>query len=273
MNLGVSTYSYWHFEREKMPINHYLEKASRHGFSGVEVLQDHLEGLSLSDLKEVKRMAFNLGLSIYAVSIHNNFVNPLTGSRDKEVEMVKKWLNVAYVLGASIIRVNSGRWRTIENFDELMKNKGKEPPLPGYTEEDALRWVEESIRSLLPTAEDLGIILGMENHWGVSGNATNMVRLFNSVNSKYFRAIMDVGNFIENTYEQLEMIAPYTAMVHAKTYFGGGVWYTLDIDYDRVFSMLRRHGFNGWVSLEYEGREGYDSGVLKSRELLLKYIR
>jgi len=34
MNLGVSTYSYWHFEREKMPINHYLEKASRHGFSG-----------------------------------------------------------------------------------------------------------------------------------------------------------------------------------------------------------------------------------------------
>ncbi|WP_291999358.1 sugar phosphate isomerase/epimerase [Caldivirga sp.] len=273
MNLGVSTYSFWHFEGEKMPINHYLEKAARHGFSGVEILEDHLRGLGTGDLREVKRTAFTLGLSIYAVSIHNDFVNPLTGSRDKEIELVKKWINAAYSLGASIIRINSGRWRTIKSFDELMKNKGKEPPLPGYSEEDALRWVEESIRSLLPAAEDLGVILGLENHWGISGKASNMVKMFNDVSSKYFRAIMDIGNFIEDTYEQLEMIAPYTAMVHAKTYFGGGVWYTLDIDYDKVFNMLRRYGFNGWVSLEYEGREDYDTGVAKSKELLLRYIK
>ncbi len=33
---------------------------------------------------------------------------------------------------------------------------------------------------------------------------------------------MDTGNFIERTYEQLEKIAPYTVLVHAKTYIGGG---------------------------------------------------
>lgn len=273
MNLGVSTYSYWHFERTKQPIYYYLDKASRHGFGGVEILEDHIRELPVSELKEVKRYAFSLGLDIYAVAIHNNFVNPSRDARVKEVERVKEWLNKAYVLGASIIRVNSGRWRTIPNFDDLMRNRGVEPPIPGYTDEDALKWVEEAIGMLIPVAEDLGIILGLENHWGVSAKAQYMVRMFNDINSKYFRAIMDTGNFIEDTYNQLEAIAPYTAMVHAKTYFGGGVWYTLDIDYDRVFEILRRHGFNGWISLEYEGREDYDSGVVKSRDLLIKYVR
>lgn len=41
------------------------------------------------------------------------------------------------------------------------------------------------------------------------------------------------------TYKQLEYIAPYTALVHAKTYIGGGVWYTLDLDYDAIFGILR----------------------------------
>lgn len=273
MNLGVSTYSFWHFEPRKEPIFHYLEKAAKHGFSGVEILEDHLAGLGREDLREVKRRAFLLGLDIYAVSVHNNFVNPSREYREREVAKVRDWLNKAYILGASIIRVNSGRWRTIESFDELMKNRGKEPPIPGYTDEDALKWVEESIGELIPVAEDLGIILGLENHWGISGRAEYMVRMFNDLKSNYFRAIMDTGNFIEDTYRQLGMIAPYAAMVHAKTYFGGGVWYSLDLDYDLIFRMLTDNDFNGWISLEYEGREDYDSGVAKSRELLLKYIQ
>jgi L-ribulose-5-phosphate 3-epimerase len=84
---------------------------------------------------------------------------------------------------------------------------------------------------------------------------------------------MDTGNFLYDTYRELEAIAPYTVMVHAKTYFGGGVWYTLDIDYDRVFKILRDAGFKGWISLEYEGREDYSTGVKKSRDLLLRYVK
>jgi len=61
-------------------------------------------------------------------------------------------------------------------------------------------------------------------------------------------------------------------MVQAKTYFGGGVWYTLSLDYDRIFETLRRAGFKGWISLEFEGREDYESGVKKSFDLLSKYL-
>jgi sugar phosphate isomerase/epimerase len=51
------------------------------------------------------------------------------------------------------------------------------------------------------------------------------------------------------------------------------VWYTLDIDYDRVFKILRDAGFKGWISLEYEGREDYSTGVKESRDLLLRYVK
>jgi len=272
MNLGVSTYSFWHFGDEKKPLQYYLERAYAHGFNGVEILENTLGDVSRSYLRDVKSKAFSLGLDIYCLSIHNNFVSPSRESRQEEVEKVSRWLEVAHYLGAKVIRVNSGRWRTLQSFDELMKARGIEPPLPGYTEEDALGWVVESLNTLVPKAEDLGVILGLENHWGVSRTAENMVRIFNSVNSRYLRAVMDTGNFLERTYEQFELIAPYTAMVQAKTYFGGGVWYTFSLDYDRIFETLRRAGFKGWISLEFEGREDYESGVKKSFDLLSKYL-
>ncbi|RLG86624.1 MAG: sugar phosphate isomerase/epimerase, partial [Thermoprotei archaeon] len=50
MNLGVSTYSFWHFERSREPLKHYLELAARYGFSGVEVLWLNLESLSTTYL-------------------------------------------------------------------------------------------------------------------------------------------------------------------------------------------------------------------------------
>jgi sugar phosphate isomerase/epimerase len=71
-------------------------------------------------------------------------------------------------------------------------------------------------------------------------------------------------------YRQFEMMAPHTVLVQAKTYFGGGVWYEMDIDYDRVARILRDAGFRGYISLEFEGKEDPATGVPKSLALLRK---
>jgi sugar phosphate isomerase/epimerase len=84
---------------------------------------------------------------------------------------------------------------------------------------------------------------------------------------------LDTGNFLEQPYERLEKIAPRATHVHAKTYYGGGTWYTLDLDYDRIAAMLRRHGYRGYVSLEYEGREDAKTAVPKSLAVLRKAFR
>jgi sugar phosphate isomerase/epimerase len=67
---------------------------------------------------------------------------------------------------------------------------------------------------------------------------------------------------------QLEMLAPKTFLVQAKTYYGGGKWYTLDIDYDRVAEIFRKADYWGYISLEFEGQEDPGIAIPKSLELL-----
>jgi len=56
--------------------------------------------------------------------------------------------------------------------------------------------------------------------------------------------------------------------VQAKTYFGGGTWYTLEIDYDEVAQILQAANYGGYVSLEFEGKEDFQTAVPKSLQLL-----
>ncbi len=81
-------------------------------------------------------------------------------------------------------------------------------------------------------------------------------------------ALMDTGNFMEDPYDKLKMIAPKTVYVQAKTYFGGGEWYTLDLDYARIAGILADAGYTGYCSLEFEGKENADVAVPRSIELL-----
>lgn len=79
---------------------------------------------------------------------------------------------------------------------------------------------------------------------------------------------LDTGNFLEDPYAKLEQLAPYAALLQAKTYYGGGEWYSLDLDYARIAALMRRHNYRGYVSLEFEGKEDPDAAVPKSLALL-----
>ena len=81
---------------------------------------------------------------------------------------------------------------------------------------------------------------------------------------------MDTGNFLEEPYPKLQAIASRTVYVQAKTYYGGGEWYTLDLDYQRIAKILRDAGYTGYVALEFEGKENPDLAVPRSIELLRK---
>ena len=59
-------------------------------------------------------------------------------------------------------------------------------------------------------------------------------------------------------------MAPEAVFVQAKTYYGGGLWYTLELDYPRIAAMLRRHNYRGYVSLEFEGNEDWQTAIPKS---------
>ena len=64
------------------------------------------------------------------------------------------------------------------------------------------------------------------------------------------------------------MIAPYTSFVQAKTYYGGGEWYSLDLDYKRIAAILKKVNYQGYISLEFEGKEDPFTAVPKSIDML-----
>ena len=74
-------------------------------------------------------------------------------------------------------------------------------------------------------------------------NPSEVLRIVDAIDSPWLRVLLDTGNFLEDPYDDLEALAPYTAYVQAKTYYGGGTWYTLDLDYRRIAQILReKHG-------------------------------
>ncbi|MBN2378142.1 MAG: sugar phosphate isomerase/epimerase [Sedimentisphaerales bacterium] len=269
--IAVSTYSYWRFkDNMKMPIEDCIDKAAEMGFDGVDVLYIQMpEDKPNAYLQNLKRRALINGLDLCCMSTHQGFVTPDENKRQGQIDITLHHIDIAYKLGIPIIRVNTGRWGT-KSFNDLMDNRGIEPPLPGYTDEDAYPWVIEALEKCLPAAEKAGVILGLENHWGLARTAEGLLRIVNAIDSPWLQVLLDTGNFLENPYEKLEMCAPQTVFMQAKTYYGGGTWYTLDLDYPRIGRIMRKHGYRGYISLEFEGKEDYQSALPKSLKVLRK---
>ncbi len=267
----VSTYSYWHFRTPKYPIEKVIENAARLGFDGVEILHRQMDNETIPYLNKLKRLAFVNGLSLPMLSIHQDFVSDKPEDRKKDIEHTKKCIRMAAQMGIPAIRLNSGRWGTIPSFDDLMKVKGQEPPIPGYTEEDAIKWCIDSIAECLIEAENAGVVLALENHWGLTTKVEGLLKIYKALADNPWMGLnMDTGNFVGDPYSQIEQLAPYATIVQAKTYYGGGEWYTLDLDYQRIAGILRKNNFKGFVSLEMEGKEDPETAVPKSLAVLRK---
>jgi sugar phosphate isomerase/epimerase len=149
-----------------------------------------------------------------------------------------------------------------------MKARGEEPVLPGHDEAEGFKWCIDSIQRCLETASQRGVLLALENHWGLTSKVEGLLRILDALESPWLGALMDTGNFLEDPYDKLARIAPRTVFVQAKTYEGGGEWYTLDLDYTRIAKILRDAHYTGYVSLEMEGKENPDIAVPKSIAML-----
>jgi len=272
IRLGVSTYSFWQFREQRVEIEDCIEQAARLGFDGVEILQVQMKEESNGYLQQLKRLAFSLGLDLMGFSTHQGFVSPDKAVRKQNIDKTLHSIELAYRLGIPTMRVNTGRWGTTKSFDELMANKGIEPRLEGYTDEQGFTWVIDALERCLAKAEECGVVLGLENHWGLGRDAEGVLRIVHEIDSPWLRVTADTGNFLERQYEQFEQIAPLACLVQAKTYYGGGKWYTLDIDYQKIGAILKKNRYQGYVSLEFEGQEDPATAVPKSLELLRKSL-
>ena len=210
LRLGTSTYSYWHFTPEKTPIESVLDAAAELGLSGVEILHRQMESEENAYLQKLKRHAFTLGLDLYNLSIHQDFVHDDAAVRQQQIDHTLHCIDLAHEMGIPSIRVNSGGFRKQGSFDDLIAAKGWVEPREGFTMDDGFNWVIDSIERCLPHAERRGVLLLLENHWGLTTFASDMARIIETIDSPWLQAILDMGNFLfeDDMYAAMERVAP-----------------------------------------------------------------
>jgi L-ribulose-5-phosphate 3-epimerase len=270
IKLSVSSYSYWHFKGDRFPIENVIEHAASLGLEGIDILHRQMASEEKSYINKIKKHAFVHGIALTCLSIHQGFVSPDPAELQKHIDHTIHCIRLAAAMGIPCMRLNTGRWGTIKSFDTFMAQRGIEPALPGYTEDDAFKWCIDSIQKCMDTAAEEGVLLALENHWGLGSTPEGMLRIHQAIQNPWLQLLMDTGNFLEDPYDKLEKIAPHTAFVQAKTYYGGGEWYTLDLDYARIMRILQKVNYKGFLSIEFEGKEAAYSGVEKSVALMRK---
>ena len=287
--IGVSTYSFWRFQDDwKLSIPECISRSADMGFDFVEILEMQMDHYAVSGktvsgktgagkppvrpnraaLAAIKRQALLLGMPLCGLSTHQGFLSPDVNVRRQNIAKTIASIELAYELGIPTMRVNTGRWGTSKSFDDLMKHRGIEPPLPGYTDADGFPWVIESFEKCLPTAEKCGVVLALENHWGLGRLPEGVLKIVDAVHSPWLGVLADTGNFLEDPYGKLAKLAPRAMFVQAKTYYGGGIYYTLDLDYKRIAAIFRKVNYRGYISLEFEGHESPMTALPKSLALL-----
>lgn len=257
MKLGIASYSYNRYLRSgAMELEDFIARAFELGVDGVELNQLYFKPED-ERIKTLKRALLNYGLDLSCVTVDNNFCKPNVEDRKREIEFVKNWIDATVKLGAPIMRVNAG-W-----------------PPEDVSEDEAFKWAVDCIRESTDYAERYGLMLTVENHGGITSTGEQVVKLIEAVDSDWFRVNLDTGNFRQKTYESIEMVAPYTVHVHAKMYELGLEWYGLEsywvekrLDYRRIMEILVKAGYNGYLSLEYEGREDPATAVPKAVRFL-----
>ncbi len=168
------------------------------------------------------------------------------------------------------MRAFGGRWNTL-SWPELLQVGGVEPPRDGFTEDDGYAWSVEAFRAAAHYAGRRGAVLVLENHWGLTGTPEGVMRIVEETGSPWLKVVLDTGNFVHlpDQYAAMAQLLPHLALVHAKTYAGGGFMLDIELDYKQIASLLREAGYNGWLSIEFEGKahpnEGIPAGVAELR--------
>lgn len=182
--IGVSSYSFWQFRNNDLrDLETCIDRAADMGFDGIEILHRQMTREDNDYLQRLKRRAFSHGLDLIGFSTHQGFLSPDRAIRRKNIDHTIRCIELSYALGIPTMRVNTGTWGTSKNFDELMKNRGIEPPLEGHNDEEGFRWVIDSLTECLRAAERCGVVLGLENHWGLGRTAAGVMRVVEAVNS------------------------------------------------------------------------------------------
>lgn len=284
MKISVSTYSFFSLmKQEGLSQLDCVKRAKELGFDGIEFCgltpPEEMEPEEYARRLREKCEAENMAVTNFV--FRADFLNGLdnSGERRKEVERVKKMVDIAGLIGAPRIR-----------HDVLYS-------LGAYVSFDqALPLIADGIREVADYAREKGIRTMAENHGFICQDSLRMEKLFHAVNHTNFGLLCDMGNFLcvdEEPVQAVSLVAPYAAFVHAKDFYirdgsrpdpGEGYFQTRGSNYlkgtiighgqvpvKQCLQILKKAGYQEGITIEYEGMEPVMEGLRISLANLRRY--
>lgn len=235
---AICAYSYRIALKEKtMSYDDLVRIAVENNVDGLDMTVYWFPNTSDDFLLPLRRLAYKSAVEIYSISVRTEMTQPTPDLQQKELADLRKWVDVAEKLGAGHIRVFGGK-------------------IPkGATEEQAAAWVVEVLKPGADYAGKKGIILGLENHGGITDKAETIVGIVKRVDSPWVGINLDTGNFRARAYPQIGMCIPYAVNVQVKSEIRGEDGKPQPSDWERICRMLIAGKYKGYLALEYEAKE------------------
>jgi sugar phosphate isomerase/epimerase len=194
-------------------------------------------------LLPLRRLAYRNAVELYSISVRTDLCKPPGAARDAQAAELRKWVDVAHKLGASHIRVFGG-------------NVPK-----GSTEDQAAGWVIEMLKQAADYSGRHGVILGLENHGGITEKASTILKIVKAADTPWVGINLDTGNFNGDAYRQIEMCLPHAVNAQFKTNIREQKGASTPADWQRLVRMFADSGYRGYFALEYEDKEDATEAV------------
>lgn len=288
MKIGVSSYSFFRYYKEgKINDLTFPAKAKEMGFEAIEYA-----GLTVPEgeneiewAKKVRSACDEAGFQVSNFTIGADFINGSNGDFDAEVERVKHQVDLAEIIGATGMRHDA-------TFGFLPEHKGPR------TFDYALPTVVKGCRAITEYAATKNIRTMVENHGFFSQNAERVEKIMAGVNHPNFGWLVDMGNFAcadEDSGYALGIAMQYAFHVHAKdfhkkdgsmpnpgegwfrsrggNYLRGAIIGHGDIPIVRCLEIMKRAGYDGVFSIEFEGMEDNERALSIGLANLKRFVK
>lgn len=264
MRIGVSSYSFSQAMRDgRMTILDVIPTAKGMGYEGVEIVKFCSDEEMREYAPKLAAQSKEFEMPIIAYMVGADF---LANGVAAQVETLKKEVEIAATLGAHRMRHDA--------------TGGKDATGKAYTWEEALPILAEGYGRVTEYAMGLGINTMIENHGYFAQDAARVKSLVEAVGNRNFGWLVDMGNFMcadETPVASVAIAAPLAAHAHAKDFhfkkkgefvpkhgwfstrggdslrgamIGHGV-----VNVPECLKILRSAGYDGWLSVEFEGME------------------
>ena len=268
MKIGVSSYSFQTLLKRGMTYFEACQHARDMGYDGIEFIdldlafapgEDNVESLA----KHLRAHCEALDLDIPAYTVAADFLNGRGGAPEDEPARVCRCADIAALLGAKVLR-HDAFWRLGELRDW---REGVARVVPG-------------IRQVADYAQSLGIRTCTENHGRIMQDSDRVEYLIRAVDHPNYGWLVDMGNFLcadEDPVHAMQTGAKMAVHAHAKDFhykkqgeflpkqgwFGtrggnhlrGAIIGHGVVDVPACLRLLKEAGYDGWLSVEFEGME------------------